>query len=262
MRRLAVLLVLMCLPAFAQLLPSLPGGPLGGAPQQSPQSGPGNYDRKARPLKAWISDDQLDKRKRDWKRTQTDAALPWIKPDQRVEAWRHVDHYDEYGDRKEVRWHIGDRLAYPPYAIDYPISDFVLKDPVSKDWVHSGESMQRPDEWGSRDLLISPYRLQLIAVEPLVVALVPYQNPDQPQHRWNGPRKELSAEDDAIDHEDIRYETDFPARDGTLWCSPTEKIAVQPLVFDAAGVAKIDAGLAHLRCERKDKAVRCTRTAE
>jgi hypothetical protein len=260
---LSLLAVLAPVLASAQLLRNvLPlGNPATSATPASGAPGDSNPERHARPLKAWIDDEVLTKHKRDWKRTDADKPLPWIAPGQRVEAWLHIDHYDDYGDRKEIRWHVGTRLAYPRYVFDYAISDGLLRDPVSLPWPHSGETMQRPDEDGTRSLIVSPYRLQLVAVQPLIVVLLPYKEAPKPEHAWNKPREKLSSADDAIDHDDIRYSSEFPARDGTLWFSPDARIAVHPLAFDDKNAARIEAGDAHLNCERREGVIRCTRVA-
>jgi hypothetical protein len=261
-RLLACALLLLAFPVCAQLLPrlGLPGSPAG-----VPQSSGGNpydddYDYQPRALKAWIDDEVLTKKKRQWKRTQEKDPLPWIGPGQRVEAWLHLGHRDEYGERArdEIRWHVGDRLAYPYYVYDYAISDRILEDPVSKDWNTSGETMTRPDD-SSHDVIISPYRFVLISIEPAAVIMVPYRDVPKPAHKWNGPRAKLSAVDAAIDHGDIRYGTDLTWRDGMMYFDFDPKTHPQPLVFDEHGIARFNAKDAPFECTRHEERVSCER---
>lgn len=245
-------------PVRAQLLPQLPLG----APQGQPQSAGGSgssYPDDAEPLQAWISADALERSSR-WKRVDADGPLPWIAPGVRVEAYLHGGRYDEYGRRDEVRWKIGERLAYPVYAYDYWLSDFLLRAPVSKDWPRTDERMRRPGESWRRDLLLCPYRLQLVSVEPLVVVMVPYENPPKPDS-GNTPRKTLTSVDSAIDHDDIRYSTRFPARDGLMWFSPDAKVPPTPLALDASGSARFTAGSARIECQRREDTIECQRAS-
>jgi hypothetical protein len=244
-------------PVEAQLLPQLP---LGGAQQQQPppSSGSGgSYPDDAGPLQAWISADALEQSSR-WRRVDRDEPLPWIAPDTRVEAYLHSGRYDEYGRRDEVRWKIGERLAYPVYAYDYWISDFLLRTPVSKDWPRTDERMRRPGESWRRDLLVCPYRLQLVSVEPTVVVMVPDAKASE-QSDSGSARRNLTSVYSAIDHDAIRYSTRFPARDGLLWFSPDAKVPPSTLTLDAGGNARFTAGPARIECVRRDDTIDCKR---
>lgn len=243
-------------PVRAQLLPQLP---LGARPeQQQPSGSDGSYRDDAEPLQAWISADALEYSSR-WKRVDKDEPLPWIAPDTRVQAYLHGGRYDEYGGRDEVRWKIGERLAYPVYAFDYWISDFLLRAPVSKDWTRTDERMRRPGESWRRDLLVCPYRLQLVSVEPLVVIMVPDGQAPKRSDSSSTPRKSLTSVDSAIDHEDIRYSTRFPAREGLMWFSPDARVQPTALALDASGNVRFTAGLARIECQRHEDTIECKR---
>lgn len=181
--------------------------------------------------------------------------MPWIAPGKRVEAYakdRIPTALDL--DSEKYRWKVGDELIYPFDKYNKRVKDFIVRDPISKNWEFDDDRLERE--------LMPDYDFYLVTIEPMTVVMV--STGIHRRAKYLPAKRQKLTEAGKIPDKTIRWATSFAAPKGRsmLWFSPDRKLAPQPLSFDDQGVSTANVSpKTGIACARTGDAVDCRRLA-